>query len=146
MEKYARVDSITGKGMNDGYCFNDGEAYCATEETAKKYVENLGLNWEEELLTIDTEDEWFYWTEWEIEDDAEYYDEKGNEYDSDGNLNNELFEYPEKLPAEIKEILDWYSNNECRYEDCKELIEKLNKVGYTCDYYLDGELHNFKKI
>lgn len=65
MEKFARVCDISGVGMNEGYCFNDGETYCATEIEAKQYVESLGLNWEDELLTIDTDDEWFYWTEWE---------------------------------------------------------------------------------
>jgi len=78
MAKFARLCDISGKGMNEGYCFNDGETYAATEELAKQYVESLGFNWEEELLTVDTEDEWFYWTEWELEDDEDYYDENGN--------------------------------------------------------------------
>lgn len=77
MEKFARVCDISGKGMNEGYCFNDGEFYCATEELAKQHVESLGYNWEEEKETIDTEDEWFYWTEWEVEEEEEWYDEDG---------------------------------------------------------------------
>jgi hypothetical protein len=79
MEKFARVNSVTSKGMNEGYCFNDGEFYCETEEEAKNYVESLGLNWEEELETVNGDDEWFYFTEWEVEEGDDYYDAEGNE-------------------------------------------------------------------
>ncbi len=78
MKKFARVCDISGKGMNEGYCFNDGETYCATETEAKQYVESLGLNWEQEKETVDSEDEWFYWTEWEDELNDEWYDADGN--------------------------------------------------------------------
>ena len=78
MKKYARINSYTGKGMNEGYCFNNGEYYCETENEAKHYVENLGLNWEEELLKFDTKDEWFYWTDWYETETDEYYDIDGN--------------------------------------------------------------------
>ena len=78
-EKFARVSSFDGTGMNEGYCFNNGEYYCKTENQAKLYVESLGLNWEEELLTFDTVEEWFYWTDWfETETDI-YYDINGFE-------------------------------------------------------------------
>lgn len=86
MEKFARKCDISGIGMNEGYCFND-YFYCATEELAKRYVENLGLNWGEECLTVDTEDEWFFWTQWSEDDiDGDWYDEEGNLY-QEGVLN-----------------------------------------------------------
>ena len=78
LEKYARINDCTSKGMYEGYCFNDGEYYCETELEAKIYVESLALNWEEELLTIDTEEEWFYWTNWIDTDDGVFYDFNGN--------------------------------------------------------------------
>lgn len=81
MEKFARLSDATNKGMNEGYCFNDGEYYCETEEEAKNYVESLGLNWKEERETVDTDEEWFYFTEWY--DESELEDEW---YDIDGNL------------------------------------------------------------
>lgn len=81
MEKFARKCDISGKGMNEGYCFNDGEFYCATEVEAKQHVESLGYNWEEELKTINTKDEWFYWTEWDSEEtEEEWYNSEGNLY------------------------------------------------------------------
>lgn len=78
MEKYARVSDFNGKGMNEGYCFQEGNYYCKTEKQAKAYIESLGLNWEEELLTVNTKDEWFYWTDWYDTETDEYYDIDGN--------------------------------------------------------------------
>lgn len=79
MEKYARINDFNGKGMNEGFCFNDGEYYCETELQAKKYVESLGLSWEEETLKFDTENEWFYWTDWYDTETDVYYDINGVE-------------------------------------------------------------------
>ncbi|PQJ72222.1 hypothetical protein [Polaribacter butkevichii] len=79
MKKYARVTNFNGKGMNEGYCFNDGEYYCETEEQAKFYIEGLGLDWKEELLTFNTKDEWFYWTDWYDQEADIYYDINGCE-------------------------------------------------------------------
>lgn len=72
-EKFARKCDVTGEGMNEGYCFNDGDSYAKDEESARKFVEGLGYNWEEELSTIDTDEEWFYWTDWnDCEEDWQY--------------------------------------------------------------------------
>ncbi|MDD7914640.1 hypothetical protein [Polaribacter ponticola] len=79
MKKYARVNDFNGKGMNEGYCFNNGEYYCETENQAKLYVESLGLKWEEELLTFNTTNEWFYWTDWHEAETDVYYDINGFE-------------------------------------------------------------------
>jgi hypothetical protein len=80
MNWYARKCSVDGKGMNSGILFNDGLYYCRSEEQAKEYVESLGLVWEKELKTIDTKDEWFYFTDWEELDEDEFYDFEGNSY------------------------------------------------------------------
>ncbi len=77
MEKYARVNDFNGKGMNEGFCFKNGEHYCETEEQAKLYVESLNLNWDVELLTFDTKDEWFYWTDWYNTESDVFYDING---------------------------------------------------------------------
>ena len=79
MKKYARVSDFNGKGMNEGFCFNNGEYYCETENQAKLYVESLGLKWEEELLTFNTKNEWFYWTDWYDTETDVHYDINGNE-------------------------------------------------------------------
>lgn len=75
--RFARKSDADGKGMNSGYIFNNGKYYCQTEEQAKNYVEGLGLNWNEEIKTFGTKDEWFYYTEWEVIDEDEYFNEDG---------------------------------------------------------------------
>ena len=86
LQKFPRCCDITGKGMSEGYVFNDGEKYIASEEDAKKYVESEGYNWEEEINNIDTSEEWFYWTDWELEEDENYFDADGVEYNPDGSI------------------------------------------------------------
>ena len=66
--------------MNKGILFNEGEHHSRTEEHAKNHVESLGLVWEEELKTINTKDEWFYFTDWEELDEDEFYDFDGNSH------------------------------------------------------------------
>jgi len=91
LEKFAKRCDATGKGMNEGWVFNDGDYCCASEEDAKKYVESKTNEdgspcvWEDELKLVDTDEEWFYWTQWEDVDDDDYYDADGNNY-VDGEL------------------------------------------------------------
>jgi len=80
MTWYARKCSVDGKGMNSGILFNDEMYYCRNKEQAKEYVESLGLIWEIELETIDTKEEWFYFTDWEELDEDEFFDFEGNTY------------------------------------------------------------------
>ena len=78
--RFARKSDVNGKGMNCGFIFNNGEYYCETEKQAKIYVEKLGLNWEIELKKFGTRDEWFFYTEWDVLDEEEYFDIEGNKY------------------------------------------------------------------
>jgi len=77
MEKFARVDDVTGKGINEGFVFNDGTVV-ADEDEALKIVQEHGYN----TLKESYDDEFHYWTEWNVEDDDEdvWYDEDGKEY------------------------------------------------------------------
>ncbi|WP_138432677.1 hypothetical protein [Winogradskyella algicola] len=52
MKKYERKSDFNGKGINQGYIFNDGQYYCQTEKQAKEYVESKGLNWKEEKQNL----------------------------------------------------------------------------------------------
>lgn len=80
-ERYAKKSNATGRGMNSGYVFNGGEYYCETEQEAKDFVANINLVWEDEIKKVCTNDEWFYYTEWqEIDNNSEYYDYNGNTY------------------------------------------------------------------
>ena len=58
----------------------------------------------------------------------------------------DLFEKYEPLPQEVKDIINEFSENDNTYESCAELVKKLESVGYTCDYYLDAEPFNLKKL
>jgi hypothetical protein len=56
----------------------------------------------------------------------------------------DLFEYPELQPKEVRKILWSYVPQD--YEDCDLLIQKLNAVGYTCEYGLDASPYNLTKL
>jgi hypothetical protein len=62
--KYARVCSVTGEGMNEGFCFGDGEDYAKTEESALILAKERGYK----TLKQAYNDEVYYYTEWEEED------------------------------------------------------------------------------
>jgi len=68
---WARKCDATGKGMNDGYVFGDGEKYFASESDALRYAQSLGYK--------DLDDAYseraFYWTEWE--EDRDYVEIDG---------------------------------------------------------------------
>lgn len=75
-EKFARVCSATGRGMNEGYCFGDGEAYFIEESDAYDYALSIGYKGLQDAY----DDEAYYYTEWEEIDEECYYDAEGNEY------------------------------------------------------------------
>lgn len=58
----------------------------------------------------------------------------------------DLFEHYNELPKEVKEIIDEFNENGYTYENCKILVERLEVVGYTCEYYLDAQPFNLKKL
>jgi hypothetical protein len=82
--KWARVDSKTGKGMNEGYCVNDGDAYFENEADLIEYLRSLiddkGEGLSDEFILSDAYDndayEYFYYTEWNVEDEEYYYEEQ----------------------------------------------------------------------
>jgi hypothetical protein len=65
MENYARECSITGEGMNEGWCFNDGEIYCKYEHDAWAIAHDLGYDSIDDAFENDA----CYWTEFETEED-----------------------------------------------------------------------------
>lgn len=58
----------------------------------------------------------------------------------------DLFEDYESLPSEVNEIIAEFDEVEPSYNNCDELIKKLNTVGYTCEYGLDACPINLKKL
>ena len=88
MEKFARRCDATGRGMNEGYVVGDGELYFSEVEHLISWLRSRGgmesLSDEFILNEAYNEDEYYY-TEWEEvdEDEDEWYDEDGNEYNND---------------------------------------------------------------
>lgn len=75
---FARKCDVTGKGMNWGYCFYDGEAYAIDEESAITIALKYGFD----SLDKAYENDAYYFTEWEFEEvmyQGHYYDENGNQ-------------------------------------------------------------------
>jgi hypothetical protein len=77
--KWARKCSVTGKGMNEGFCFADGQDYAIDEESALKLAKEYG----HDTLKEAYEDDVYYYTEWEDEDDYQYVEIDGNVIDID---------------------------------------------------------------
>jgi hypothetical protein len=73
MKKFARKCDATGRGMNTGWVFRDGEYYASTEESALAYAKRLGCESIEEAYN----DELCYYTEWEEIDEDEWFTELG---------------------------------------------------------------------
>lgn len=97
---FPRKCEVSGKVMSKGYLFED--CIPVSEEEAKGYVEKNGDNWQEELLKIDTEDEWFYYTEWEeIDTDEIAYNEDGKQFTFDGE--NWIAYFPSDLDNDLNE-------------------------------------------
>ena len=60
-ESFARICSATNEGMNEGFCFGDGDRYFKNEEDALKYAIEIGYESLEEAY----DDEAYYFTDWE---------------------------------------------------------------------------------
>jgi hypothetical protein len=84
MTKYARQCSITGEGMNEGYVYYDGEMYFKEEKDFVMFLryqnelkENIWDLSDEFILNESYDNGEYYYTEWEDEDDYQYYEENG---------------------------------------------------------------------
>ena len=83
MDKFARKCSITGKGINEGFCVHDGEFYFSEESQLVNWLRNRDSEdtshlSDEFILQEAYELEEYYYTEWDADDDDEWYDEDGN--------------------------------------------------------------------
>lgn len=58
----------------------------------------------------------------------------------------DIAEQYELLPQNVKDVLDKFAESENDYESCADLVEALNEVGWTCEYYLDAEPFNLRRI
>jgi hypothetical protein len=61
-------------------------------------------------------------------------------------MTKDLFNTPELLPQEVRNILAKYEEMGTSYDTCNNLIKELEQVGYTCEYGLDGIPYELQKI
>lgn len=52
----------------------------------------------------------------------------------------------DNLPEDVKEIVDSYTDEGCKYKECRRIIDELEKIGWTGDFGLDGEIYEVKKL
>lgn len=87
MKQFARKCSVTGKGINEGYVFNDGELYFYNESDLLSFLRNRDTegneNLSDEFILKEAYDlEEYYYTEWNEIDEDEWYDSNGNEFNN----------------------------------------------------------------
>lgn len=61
----------------------------------------------------------------------------------------DLFENHDDLPQEVKDVMEKHGatwEDKEPYKACRDLIKDLEKIGYTCEYGLDGVPQGLKKI
>ena len=89
--KYARKCDVSGKGMNEGYCINDGQMYIKEESDMIAHLRVLekesnpeydqlvkeGRLTDDFLLKAYYETDYYYWTEWDEVDKYDHYLEDG---------------------------------------------------------------------
>lgn len=88
--RWARVDSKTGKGMNEGFCVYDGEAYFENESdlieflrneyihhTGDELTEGLSKGLSDEFILKEAYDnDVYYYTDWNVDDEDYWYEER----------------------------------------------------------------------
>ena len=58
----------------------------------------------------------------------------------------DLFETPELIPVEIQKILDTRDEYVDQYRELDRILEEIELLGYTFEYYLDADPYNLQKI
>jgi hypothetical protein len=58
----------------------------------------------------------------------------------------DLFENPEKWPANLQAILAYYMAKDQSYANLLQLEKDLLKIGYSIEYGLDCMAYNLQKI
>ena len=98
------------------------------------------VNWDTPLAGLTPEDLYQHAIDY-IEED--HVDGKENPDDNEG---IDLFETPEALPYNVRAIISMFSSSTNGYEDCASFVIQLESVGYTCNYGLDAEPYDLRKL
>lgn len=57
----------------------------------------------------------------------------------------DMFQHMEHLPTEVQEVLERYSAMDESYDVCSAMLEELEALDYTFEYYLDAEPYFLRK-
>jgi len=66
-------------------------------------------------------------------------------YYKESDLIPDMFEHIEHLPSEVQEVLEKYSECDESYDVCRDMLEEMEAIGYTFEYYLDAEPYFLRK-
>tara|TARA_R110000772_G_scaffold6250_2_gene21919 strand:- start:2715 stop:3071 length:357 start_codon:yes stop_codon:yes gene_type:complete len=63
----------------------------------------------------------------------------------------DYFEHLDKAPQQVQDIVNHFGDKleDCdldEYQVCYDLVQALEKVGWTCEYYLDACPYDLKRI
>jgi hypothetical protein len=58
----------------------------------------------------------------------------------------DLFETPELIPDEVQAVLVTFDEDADDYHELARLVNELEPLGYTFDYYLDAEPYGLRPI
>ena len=58
----------------------------------------------------------------------------------------DLFETPELIPDEVQAVLETFDEDADSYRELARLVNELEPLGYTFDYYLDAEPYGLRPI
>jgi hypothetical protein len=59
----------------------------------------------------------------------------------------DLFETPELIPSEVQAILETFDEDKPNtYLELDRLVNELENIGYTFEYWLDGESYGLRPI
>jgi len=58
----------------------------------------------------------------------------------------DLFETPELIPVMVQNIISTFNEDADSYRELSRIVNELEPLGYTFDFYLDAEPFNLRKI
>lgn len=79
-----------------------------------------------------------------------YFEDEEFEYKNGGHVEEEidLFEDYENIPDNVQAILEKHEDDfeTGNYKGLEKALKEMNKIGYTFDYYLDGQAYNLRPM
>ena len=58
----------------------------------------------------------------------------------------DLFETPDLIPENIKSVINTFDENVDSYIELRRLVNEIEELGYTFDFYLNAEPYGLRPI